>query len=175
MPLAPTGTGAARRARRLPSHPARVRCRYGTFHARPGWCRIRVKSLFIGGMCKWRAPVMRYWCWRLRTHRVFISRWLILTSLLRQDSGSSFCEWKGPASYWSLKDGARNLPGVAWSYPKPLAGAEPIANCIAFYPANLTCTVGGAKVTPQPGGFYGGWITPELVGPFKGEAGTQGW
>jgi uncharacterized protein (DUF427 family) len=96
-------------------------------------------------------------------------------ALLQPSQGSSFCEWKGPASYWSLVDGDRSLPGVAWSYPKPLAGAEMISDCVAFYPTHLTCTVGGEKVTPQPGGFYGGWITSELVGPFKGDAGTQGW
>ena len=96
-------------------------------------------------------------------------------ALLQPGSGGSFCEWKGPAAYWSLVDGQRRLPNVAWSYPKPLAGAEAIANCVAFYPTNLDCTVGGEKVKPQPGGFYGGWITPELVGPFKGEPGTSGW
>ena len=90
-------------------------------------------------------------------------------------SGSSLCEWKGPAYYWSLVDGVRTLPGVAWSYPRPLAGAEALADCVAFYPANLHCTVDGAAVAPQPGGFYGGWITPELVGPFKGEPGSSGW
>ena len=96
-------------------------------------------------------------------------------SLLRQGAGSSFCEWKGSAAYWSLVSSKQVLPNVGWSYPKPLAGAEALANSIAFYPTNLICTVGGEKVTSQPGGFYGGWITPELVGPFKGEAGTQGW
>ena len=96
-------------------------------------------------------------------------------SLLRQGAGNSFCEWKGPATYWSLVNETQVLPNVGWSYPRPLEGAEAIAGCIAFYPANLTCTVDGKKVTPQPGGFYGGWITPELVGPFKGDAGTQGW
>lgn len=96
-------------------------------------------------------------------------------ALLKRGSGGSFCEWKGPATYWSLTAGARSLPDVAWSYPKPFAGAEALANCVAFYPTHLDCTVGGAKVTPQPGGFYGGWITPELVGPFKGEPGTSGW
>jgi uncharacterized protein (DUF427 family) len=90
-------------------------------------------------------------------------------------AGESFCEWKGPARYWSLVDGGRRLPNVAWSYPQPLAGAEALANCVALYPAALECTVGGAKVTPQPGGFYGGWITPELVGPFKGEPGSSAW
>ena len=67
------------------------------------------------------------------------------------------------------------LENVAWSYPPPLDGAQALADCVAFYPAALRCTVGGAAVQAQPGGFYGGWITPELVGPFKGEAGTQGW
>lgn len=90
-------------------------------------------------------------------------------------AGGSFCEWKGPARYWHLVDGERRLPNVAWSYPHPLAGAEALAECVAFYPAHLDCTVGGAVVTPQPGGFYGGWITPELVGPFKGELGSEAW
>ena len=64
---------------------------------------------------------------------------------------------------------------VAWSYPQPLAGAEALANCVAFYPGALDCRVDGAPVRSQPGGFYGGWITPELVGPFKGEPGSEGW
>lgn len=96
-------------------------------------------------------------------------------TLLVAAPGGSTCEWKGPARYWSLVHGGRCLPGVAWSYPRPLAGAEALANCVAFYPADLQCTVDGAPVKPQPGGFYGGWITPELVGPFKGDAGSSGW
>jgi uncharacterized protein (DUF427 family) len=95
--------------------------------------------------------------------------------LLQPAQGGSFCEWKGPAQYWSLVSGERRLPGVAWSYPQPLAGAEALAECVAFYPAALECTVDGAAVTAQPGGFYGGWITPELVGPFKGDPGSEGW
>ncbi len=95
--------------------------------------------------------------------------------LLQKAPGRSFCEWKGPAQYWSLVDGDRRLPGVAWSYPQPLAGAEALAACVAFYPAALECTVEGAAVTPQPGGFYGGWITPDLAGPFKGGPGSEGW
>ena len=89
--------------------------------------------------------------------------------------GGSLCEWKGPASYFSLVDGSRQLLQVGWSYPEPLAGAEALADCVAFYPRDLDCTVGGAPVLPQPGGFYGGWITPELVGPFKGGPGSNGW
>jgi uncharacterized protein (DUF427 family) len=95
--------------------------------------------------------------------------------LLQAAQGGSFCEWKGPALYWSLVDGERRSNAVAWSYPQPLVGAEALAECVAFYPAALDCTVDGAVVTPQPGGFYGGWITPELVGPFKGAPGSEGW
>ncbi|MEO8938114.1 MAG: DUF427 domain-containing protein [Burkholderiaceae bacterium] len=95
--------------------------------------------------------------------------------LLEAAPGSSTCEWKGPARYWTLRDGDRVLPSVAWGYPRPLAGAEVLADRIAFYPADLTCRVDGALVSPQPGGFYGGWITPELAGPFKGAAGSEGW
>jgi uncharacterized protein (DUF427 family) len=95
--------------------------------------------------------------------------------LLQPATGNSFCEWKGPARYWTLADGERCLAQVAWSYPSPLAGAEVLANCVAFYPKDLACSVDGAVVLPQPGGFYGGWITPELTGPFKGESGSEGW
>ena len=95
--------------------------------------------------------------------------------MLQPAAGGSVCEWKGPARYWTLANGSRRLPKVAWSYPEPMAGAEALANCVAFYPGSLQCTVGGAPVRPQPGGFYGGWITPELVGPFKGVAGSSGW
>lgn len=103
----------------------------------------------------------------------------VVPLLLTAAPGASTCEWKGPARYWSLTEsnaqGARTLPGVAWSYPQPLAGAEALADCVAFYPAELDCTVDGAPVLAQPGGFYGGWITPELVGPFKGGPGSSGW
>lgn len=96
-------------------------------------------------------------------------------SLLRTAGRGSFCEWKGPAQYWDLVEGERRLTQVAWSYPQPLAGAEPLSECIAFYAHHLHCTVDGAMVVPQPGGFYGGWITPDLSGPFKGEPHTSGW
>ena len=94
---------------------------------------------------------------------------------LERAPGGSFCEWKGSACYWSVVDGARRLDAVAWSYPEPLVGAEVLADRVAFYATALDCRVDGAAVRPQPGGFYGGWITPELVGPFKGEAGSGGW
>ena len=99
----------------------------------------------------------------------------ILRRLFEPEDGTSFCEWKGPARYWTVVDGTRRLPRVAWSYPQPLEGADTLANCVAFYPKNLDCTVDDDIVRPQPGGFYGGWITPELTGPFKGESGSERW
>ena len=72
-------------------------------------------------------------------------------------------------------DGQRQLPGVAWSYPQPLAGAELLADRVAFYLGGLHGWIDDAPLRPQPGGFYGGWITPELVGPFKGGPGSEGW
>ncbi len=90
--------------------------------------------------------------------------------------GGSFCEWKGPAAYWHLQASGRRLQGVAWSYPQPLPGAEALADRVALYAwPGLHITVGGALARPQPGGFYGGWITPDLAGPFKGEPGSAGW
>ena len=86
---------------------------------------------------------------------------------------TSLCEWKGSAIYWSLKS-KPDLP-VAWSYPKPFREFEGLKNHLAFYPQHLECKVAGMKVIPQPGRFYAGWITPDLVGPFKGEAGTEHW
>jgi uncharacterized protein (DUF427 family) len=97
------------------------------------------------------------------------------STLLRPAGGGSFCEWKGPARYWDLHNDAGSLIQIAWSYPQPFTGAEPLADCIAFYAHHLDCTVGGAPVIAQPGGFYGGWITPDLSGPFKGGPGSSGW
>jgi uncharacterized protein (DUF427 family) len=96
-------------------------------------------------------------------------------ALLLAAGGGSVCEWKGPARYWHLVDGTRRLQRVAWSYPHPLAGAEALADKLAFYAHDLDCSVGGQPVTPQEGGFYGGWITPDLAGPFKGGANSAGW
>ena len=80
--------------------------------------------------------------------------------LLLPAGNGSFCERKGPARYWHLVDGDRCLALIAWSYPQPLTGAEPLADGVAFHAHHLNCSVGGARVTPQAGDFYGGWITP---------------
>ena len=91
-------------------------------------------------------------------------------------SGGSFCEWKGMASYLTLRVGDRVATDVAWTYPRPTRGFEIIAQALALYPGQMDeCRVSGEVVRPQAGGFYGGWITDRIVGPFKGEPGSRGW
>lgn len=89
--------------------------------------------------------------------------------------GSSVCEFKGVASYVSLRVGGRLLSRVGWTYPAPLPGYESLVDRVALYATDLTCTVDGELVEPQAGGFYGGWITSRVVGPFKGSPGSRGW
>lgn len=100
----------------------------------------------------------------------------VRVELLCAEDQRSYCEWKGVARYWSLRVGEREVKQAAWSYPRPTSGFAAIRDHLAFYAGRVdACWVGEDRVTPQPGGFYGGWITPELVGPFKGEPGTGGW
>jgi len=97
------------------------------------------------------------------------------TGLLEARAGRSRCEWKGEARYWSVAASGRRIEDAAWSYDDPFPEFEAIRGYLSFYPALLSCRVGGIPVQPQPGGFYGGWVTPEIVGPFKGEPGSQDW
>ncbi|MBL8153216.1 MAG: DUF427 domain-containing protein [Anaerolineae bacterium] len=91
-------------------------------------------------------------------------------------SRHTFCEYKGAASYWTVKVNGKTAPDCAWSYEAPSPGYETIKGCLAFYASHMdTCTVDGETVTPQAGGFYGGWITTNLAGPFKGGPGSLGW
>jgi len=90
--------------------------------------------------------------------------------------GRSFCEWKGEARYYSLVVNGKRAERVAWTYPKPSPSFAPLQDYIAFYPAPMdACLVDGERARPQPGNFYGGWITNDIVGPFKGEPRTMGW
>jgi uncharacterized protein (DUF427 family) len=86
----------------------------------------------------------------------------------------TFCEWKGHASYWALAGGKSSLP-VAWSYRSPFRAFAAICGWLCFYPGRVDCFVDGEAVQPQHSKFYGGWITAEVVGPFKGDPGTIGW
>ena len=96
--------------------------------------------------------------------------------VLRPAGGSSFCEWKGDASYLDVVTPARTAARAGWTYPRPSPGFEALVDHVAVMPGAMdVCTVDGEIVVPQEGGFYGGWITSRVVGPFKGGAGTWGW
>lgn len=91
--------------------------------------------------------------------------------LLSRGRGSSFCEYKGVAVYWD----APGRPAAAWSYPEPTPAFERLRDHVAFYPGRVRASVDGEPVQAQEGGFYGGWITSRVRGPFKGGPGTAGW
>lgn len=95
---------------------------------------------------------------------------------LMSAGGSSYCEFKGSARYFDVHAEGRTAPRAAWGYPHPSAGFEVLAERVAVYAQHMdTCEVDGETVIPQPGGFYGGWITSAVVGPFKGVPGSFGW
>jgi len=95
---------------------------------------------------------------------------------LHPAAGSSWCEWKGAARYYDVEVNGRHEKAVAWYYPSPVEAFAPLKDHIAFYPGRMdVCLVDGERAEPQPGGFYGGWITKDVVGPFKGGPGTTGW
>lgn len=107
---------------------------------------------------------------------VYLPREAMRLELLQPASGHSFCEWKGVARYFDVVGPAvagqpdRRLPRAVWQYPEPTAAFAPIAGWYALYPALMDAVwLGGERVRPQPGGFYGGWITSRVVGPFKGD------
>ncbi len=96
--------------------------------------------------------------------------------VLHPAGGGSLCEWKGTAAYWTLTANGRIAERAGWSYPEPLPPYAALRDHIAVYAAAMdACFVGEEQVTPQPGGFYGGWITGNLTGPFKGISGSAGW
>ena len=100
----------------------------------------------------------------------------VLDGVLRPIDGRTVCEFKGVASYWDVVSGDRTVPAGAWTYPQPRAGYEMLLDHLALYPGRMDrCTVDGETVRPQEGGFYGGWITDAVVGPFKGSPGSWGW
>lgn len=95
---------------------------------------------------------------------------------LADTPGSSFCEFKGSARYFDVHGGGVVRPGAAWHYPDPTPGFGALVGRVAVYAGPMdACTVGDEVVVPQPGGFYGGWVTSSIVGPFKGIPGSLGW
>jgi uncharacterized protein (DUF427 family) len=89
---------------------------------------------------------------------------------------TTWCEWKGQSGYYTVTVGDKQVHQAAWFYPNPTAAFVALKNYVAFYPSKMdACLVDGERVQAQAGDFYGGWITREIVGPFKGESGTRGW
>jgi uncharacterized protein (DUF427 family) len=100
----------------------------------------------------------------------------VAPGVLTPVEGSSVCEWKGRARYFSVAAGGERRERAAWSYSDPTPGFALLRDHIAFYAAAMdACFVDGERVTPQPGGFYGGWITSAVAGPFKGVPGSRFW
>ncbi len=105
----------------------------------------------------------------------YIPREDIRTELLTPTPGSSHCEWKGAATYWTVKVDGQISGNAAWSYEHPNAKFAALQGHLAFYPSRCECHVDGERVQAQEGDFYGGWITSDVVGPFKGSPGSWGW
>ena len=106
----------------------------------------------------------------------YLPRTAFVDGALRTAAGGSFCEWKGAASYLDVVGGDRVAERAAWFYPVPAPAFAMLFDHVALYAGPLDAVlVGGERVTPQPGGFYGGWITSTVTGPFKGGPGSRGW
>ena len=104
----------------------------------------------------------------------------IVLGAVERSKGASFCEWKGRAHYSTVIGGQagaqQSEPEAAWGYDEPSAAFEAIRGYVAFYASRMdACVVDDELAVPQPGGFYGGWITHDVVGPFKGGPGSRGW
>ena len=124
------------------------------------------------------ASTTEAWCVLETSHppTYYLPRRAWVEGSLRPAGGTSYCEWKGVAHYLDVAAGDRVAFRAAWTYPSPTSDFAVLLGHVAVYPAAMdSCTVDGVPVEPQPGGFYGGWITPRVVGPFKGIPGSQGW
>lgn len=119
-------------------------------------------------------------CWRvLETSHppvYYVPRAEVTGARLVPDPRRTWCEWKGEASYWDLVVGEVRVREAAWSYEHPTPAYADLTGAVAFYPGRVDeCRVDGERVEVQPGDFYGGWITSDVTGPFKGAPGTLGW
>ena len=133
-------------------------------------------TIALGGILI--ADTMEVWCILETTHppTYYLPADAFLPGSLVSSQRRSVCEWKGAATYVTLQAGNRREVDAGWTYPDPRPPYEVLRDHIAVYAGRMdACTVGEHRVAPQPGGFYGGWITPDLIGPFKGAPGTGWW
>ncbi|MEZ0165080.1 DUF427 domain-containing protein [Kineococcus sp. LSe6-4] len=107
----------------------------------------------------------------------YVAAEAVLPGAVRPAPGRSWCEWKGQASYVDLVggDGRVLRPRAAWSYRDPTPAYAALAGALAFYPSGVRCLLDDEEVGAQEGDFYGGWVSSEVTGPFKGAPGTLGW
>jgi uncharacterized protein (DUF427 family) len=106
----------------------------------------------------------------------YIPRDDVTAGVLRpSDSASTVCEWKGAAVYWDVVTPDAVVIAAMWSYERPTGRFAAVRGAVSGYPSQLDCTVDGERVRSQEGRFYGGWITSDVVGPFKGGPGTWRW
>jgi len=100
----------------------------------------------------------------------------VAAGVLRPAAGSSLCEFKGRAAYFDVAAGGRLVEQGAWYYPDPDPAYAELAGHVSFFASRMdACYLGEERVRAQAGDFYGGWITADLAGPFKGPPGTRGW
>ena len=133
-------------------------------------------QVVLGGVvvCDTRRPLQLLETSHPPTYYLPLADWL--PGSLTTAAGSSLCEYKGPAAYLTVAAGGVVAQRAAWTYPDPWPGYETLADHVAVYAREMDrCTVDGELVRPQPGGFYGGWVTDAVVGPFKGGPGSMGW
>jgi len=132
-------------------------------------CEVKLKDITI-------AASQECWmvCETAHPPTYYFPRDSVSFEWLREAEGSSFCEWKGQATYYSVAIGGIKIERSVWSYKNSFSTFKTLEGAIAFMPAPFDCFVDGESVRPQPGGFYGGWITSHFSGPFKGEAGISG-
>ena len=161
------------------SRPVRARNPSGTIHALRAWKIVTntwSRSFFRASLIAETRRAKRV----LETSHppvYYIPPEDVRLDCLARTGGDSFCEWKGVAGYYTVI-ASRAIPAAdaAWFYPNPTPAFASLKNYVAFYPSRMdACFVNGERVTPQPGDFYGGWITDNIVGPFKGDPGTRGW
>ncbi len=107
---------------------------------------------------------------------IYVPRADLVAGCIQPAAGRSRCEWKGLADLYDVVAGQRRAPRAAWAYADPVARYAALRDHVAFHPALMdACWLDDERVEPQPGGFYGGWITADLRGPFKGGPGSAGW
>ena len=106
---------------------------------------------------------------------IYVPQAEVADGVLTPTEATTVCEFKGVASYLDVHGAGRRARRAAWTYPRPAHGYEALTDYVSFYPARVECRLGNERVESQPGGFYGGWVTAELLGPIKGGPGSEAW